>query len=158
MNGPQRTAPAPRPGSRFWPAFIVGLIADRYFASEKIIAVLGVVGGLVMLCMPQFKTFGAFYPMLILYCTLYAPTLALGNSVSMTHLADAKKDFPFVKIFSAVGWIAAEPLVPYPPGIPLLVPGERIDAERARWLEEQCLLWPGQITDTVSVVADNPRS
>lgn len=86
--------------------FIVGLIADRYFASEKIIAVLGVVGGLVMLCMPQFKTFGAFYPMLILYCTLYAPTLALGNSVSMTHLADTKKDFPFVKIFSAVGWIA----------------------------------------------------
>jgi len=86
--------------------FIVGLIADRYFASEKIIAVLGVVGGLVMLCMPQFKTFGAFYPMLILYCSLYAPTLALGNSVSMTHLADAKKDFPFVKIFSAVGWIA----------------------------------------------------
>ncbi len=86
--------------------FIVGLIADRYFASEKIIAVLGVVGGLVMLCLPQFKTFGAFYPMLILYCTLYAPTLALGNSVSMTHLADAKKDFPFVKIFSAVGWIA----------------------------------------------------
>jgi nucleoside transporter len=86
--------------------FIVGLIADRYFASEKIIAVLGVVGGLVMLCMPQFKTFGTVYPALILYCTLYAPTLALGNSVSMTHLADAKKDFPFVKIFSAVGWIA----------------------------------------------------
>ncbi|WP_395752861.1 MFS transporter [Prosthecobacter sp.] len=86
--------------------FIVGLIADRFFASEKIIAVLGVVGGLVMLGIPQLKTFGAVYPMLILYCTLYAPTLALGNSISMTHLADAKKDFPFVKIFSAVGWIA----------------------------------------------------
>ena len=86
--------------------FIVGLIADRYFASEKIIAALGVVGGLVMLCMPQFRTFSTVYPALILYCTLYAPTLALGNSVSMTHLADAKKDFPFVKIFSAVGWIA----------------------------------------------------
>ena len=63
-----------------------------------------------------------------------------------------------VPLAAAVGRIAAEPLVPYPPGIPLLVPGERIDAERARWLEEQCLLWPGQITDTVSVVADNPRS
>ncbi|MFN9546419.1 MAG: lysine decarboxylase [Cyanobacteriota bacterium] len=57
---------------------------------------------------------------------------------------------------AAVGRIAAEPLVPYPPGIPLLVPGERIDAERARWLEEQHLLWPGQITDTVRVVADTP--
>ncbi|HRH97973.1 MAG TPA: MFS transporter [Prosthecobacter sp.] len=86
--------------------FIVGLIADRFFASEKIIAVLGIAGGLVMLIIPQLKTFGSVYPTLILYCTLYAPTLALGNSVSMTHLADAKKDFPFVKIFSAVGWIA----------------------------------------------------
>lgn len=86
--------------------FIVGLIADRFFASEKIIAVLGIAGGLVMLCIPQLKTFGSVYPTLILYCTLYAPTLALGNSISMTHLADAKKDFPFVKIFSAVGWIA----------------------------------------------------
>lgn len=86
--------------------FIVGLIADRFFASEKIIAVLGIVGGLVMFYVPQLKTFGSVYPTLILYCTLYAPTLALGNSISMTHLADAKKDFPFVKIFSAVGWIA----------------------------------------------------
>jgi lysine decarboxylase len=58
---------------------------------------------------------------------------------------------------AAVGRIAAEALVPYPPGIPLLVPGERIDAERARWLEEQHLRWPGQITDTVRVVADTPR-
>jgi nucleoside transporter len=86
--------------------FIVGLIADRYFASEKIIALLGIAGGLVMLVIPRLHTFGTVYPALIIYCTLYAPTLALGNSVSMTHLADAKKDFPFVKIFSAVGWIA----------------------------------------------------
>jgi lysine decarboxylase len=57
---------------------------------------------------------------------------------------------------AAVGRIAAEPLVPYPPGIPLLVPGERIDAERARWLEEQHLLWAGQITDTVKVMAEAP--
>jgi lysine decarboxylase len=58
----------------------------------------------------------------------------------------------------AVGRIAAECLVPYPPGIPLLVPGERLDAPRARWLEEQRLLWPGQITDTVKVVADIQRA
>ena len=59
-----------------------------------------------------------------------------------------------VPLAAAAGRIAAEPLVPYPPGIPLLVPGERIDAARARWLEEQRRLWPGQITDTVKVVAD----
>jgi lysine decarboxylase len=54
----------------------------------------------------------------------------------------------------ASGRLAAEPLCPYPPGIPLLIPGERIDAERAAWLVQQQQLWPGQIADTVSVVAD----
>lgn len=64
----------------------------------------------------------------------------------------------WVPLREAVGRIAAEPLVPYPPGIPLLVPGERIDAERARWLEEQHHLWPGQITDTVKVMAEDSRA
>jgi lysine decarboxylase len=54
----------------------------------------------------------------------------------------------------ASGRLAAEPLCPYPPGIPLLIPGERIDADRAAWLVQQQRLWPGQIADTVSVVAD----
>jgi lysine decarboxylase len=53
----------------------------------------------------------------------------------------------------AAGQLAAEPLCPYPPGIPLLVPGERIDAARAAWLAGQARRWPGQIADTVKVVA-----
>ena len=53
----------------------------------------------------------------------------------------------------AAGAIAAEPLCPYPPGIPLLVPGERIDSARAAWLQRQSRLWPGQIADTVRVMA-----
>jgi lysine decarboxylase len=52
------------------------------------------------------------------------------------------------------GRLAAEPLCPYPPGIPLLIPGERIDGPRAEWLQQQQRLWPGQIADTVSVVAE----
>ncbi len=55
---------------------------------------------------------------------------------------------------AAVGHLAAEPLCPYPPGIPLLIPGERIDAARAAWLQRQQRLWPGQIADTVRVVAE----
>ena len=58
-----------------------------------------------------------------------------------------------VPLAVAAGRIAAEPLCPYPPGIPLLIPGERIDAGRAAWLLQQQRLWPGQIADTVSVVA-----
>lgn len=85
--------------------FFVGLIADRFFASEKLLAVLGIAGGVALWTLPQLGTFGSFYPMLILYCALYAPTLALGNSLALHHLQDAKTDFPRVKIFSAVGWI-----------------------------------------------------
>jgi lysine decarboxylase len=47
--------------------------------------------------------------------------------------------------------IAAEPVCPYPPGIPLLVPGERIDALRAEWLLEQRLLWSGGIPAQIRV-------
>jgi nucleoside transporter len=86
--------------------FLVGLIADRYFASEKLLAVLGILGGAVLYLLPRCTTFASFYPMLILYCALYVPTLALGNSLSLTHLANSKVDFPRVKMLSAVGWIA----------------------------------------------------
>src|SRR6266404_1854169 len=48
--------------------FFVGLIADRYFASEKMLAVLGILGGAVLCVLPHFKIFPTFYPMLILYC------------------------------------------------------------------------------------------
>ena len=85
--------------------FFIGLIADRYFASEKLLAFLSIAGGAIMFAMPQFTTFGAFYPMLIAYCACYVPTLALGNSLSLHHLADPKRDFPLVKTFAAIGWV-----------------------------------------------------
>src|ERR1043166_5441098 len=92
-------------GSIISPVF-VGLIADRYFASEKLLAFLGILGGALMFTLPKLTAFGAFYPVLIVYCAAYAPTLALGNSLSLHHLANPKRDFPLVKTLSAVGWIA----------------------------------------------------
>jgi nucleoside transporter len=86
--------------------FFVGLVADRYFASEKMLGVLGLAGAAVLFLLPHATAFGTFYPLLILYCATYAPTLALGNSLSLHHLANAKVDFPRVKVLSAVGWIA----------------------------------------------------
>jgi lysine decarboxylase len=59
-----------------------------------------------------------------------------------------------VPLAVVAGRIAAEPICPYPPGIPLLIPGERIDRLRAAWLVDQARRWPGQIADTVKVVAD----
>jgi nucleoside transporter len=86
--------------------FLVGLIADRYFASEKLLAVLGILGGAMLCVLPRLNDFASFYPALIFYCALYVPTLALGNSLSLHHLENPKTDFPRVKMLSAVGWIA----------------------------------------------------
>lgn len=86
--------------------FFVGLIADRYFASEKLLAFLGILGGALLFVLPKLTTFSVFYPMLILDRATYVPTLALGNSLSLHHLANPKRDFPLVKTLSAVGWIA----------------------------------------------------
>lgn len=87
--------------------FLVGLLADRYFSSEKLLAFLGITGGLMLFVLPMLTTFSSFYPMLILYCCTFVPTLALGNSLSLRHLENQKRDFPLVKVFSSVGWIAA---------------------------------------------------
>ena len=86
--------------------FFVGLVADRYFASEKILGVLGLLGGAILFLIPQADSFATFYPLLILYCATYVPTLAVGNSLALHHLSDAKRDFPRIKSLSAVGWIA----------------------------------------------------
>ncbi|MFZ9535826.1 MAG: lysine decarboxylase [Vulcanococcus sp.] len=70
-------------------------------------------------------------------------------------LAEAWRATPeVVPLAAAAGRLAAEPLCPYPPGIPLLIPGERIDSARAQWLQEQCQLWPDQIADTVKVAVE----
>jgi lysine decarboxylase len=58
-----------------------------------------------------------------------------------------------VGLEQSAGCIAAEALCPYPPGIPLLIPGERIDPARAAWLAVQQRRWPGQIADTVRILA-----
>jgi len=85
--------------------FFIGLIADRYFASEKLLATLSLLGGAALCVLPRLVEFKLFYPALIVYCALFAPTLNLGNSLSLHHLANAATDFPRVKIWSAVGWI-----------------------------------------------------
>jgi len=82
-----------------------------------------------------------------------APPLPLVASPAMPLGQAWRSPTTCVPLAEAVGRIAAEPLCPYPPGIPLLVPGERIDGDRAAWLASQQALWPGQIADTVKVVA-----
>jgi nucleoside transporter len=87
--------------------FFVGMVADRFFATEKILAVLHIVGGLLLLYVSTLTTFGAFYPVLLAYTLCYMPTLALSNSLSFHQMSNPGQQFPGVRVLGTIGWIVA---------------------------------------------------
>lgn len=87
--------------------FFVGMVADRFFATERILALLHVVGGVVLYYTSTLQTFGAVYAGLLAYALCYMPTLALTNSITFDHAGDPAKYFPRIRVLGTIGWIAA---------------------------------------------------
>lgn len=87
--------------------FIIGLIADRYFAAQKILGVLHLLGAGLMYYISTLDNFSAFYPALLVYMILYMPTLALVNAVSFKQMHSPEKQFSNVRVWGTIGWIVA---------------------------------------------------
>lgn len=73
--------------------FFVGLVADRFFASEKVLAVLHLVGAALLYFVTKATAFGPVYGLMFIYCLCYFPTIALTNSLTLQHLKDPGRDF-----------------------------------------------------------------
>jgi nucleoside transporter len=84
-----------------------GQVADRWLASEKVIALLQLGGGALLLAASRITDFDALAVLMLVYCLLYAPTLALTNSVAMINLSDSEKEFGAIRVWGTLGWIAA---------------------------------------------------
>lgn len=87
--------------------FILGQIADRYMATEKVLFLAHFVGGLLLIASAYATTFWPIFLLLFAYCNLYMPTMGLTNSITFRALGPEKqKDFPAIRLWGTIGWIA----------------------------------------------------
>jgi nucleoside transporter len=91
--------------------FFVGMIADRFFATQRILAALHLAGGGVLVLVSMADTYDKFFPLLLAFFLCYMPTLALTNSLSFSHMSDPERQFPGIRVLGTIGWIAAGQLI-----------------------------------------------
>src|SRR5918993_1555901 len=84
-----------------------GQLADRLLSTEKLLAVLHLVGGLAMFALAYQTTFWSFFFVMLVYQLAYMPTMSLTNAVVFHHVADPQRDFGKIRLWGTIGWIAA---------------------------------------------------
>jgi nucleoside transporter len=87
-----------------------GYIADRFLASERMMGVLHLVGAALLYWMAQIqdpKQFWTLFGVSLAYALVYNPTLALSNSIAFSHVPNATRDFPGIRVLGTLGWIVA---------------------------------------------------
>ncbi len=87
--------------------FIIGLIADRFFDAKIILGIIHLMGAGLLFMASQSTGFGEFYPYVLGYMLVYMPTLALVNAIAFNQMEDPSAQFPSIRVWGTVGWIAA---------------------------------------------------
>jgi nucleoside transporter len=93
--------------------FFVGLVADRYFATERVMAVMYLLSAVCLFLVTQVTTFPAVYALMLAHCLFYFPMLALTNSITMQQVSDVGRDFPPIRTMGTIGWIVINNIVGY---------------------------------------------
>jgi nucleoside transporter len=91
--------------------FFVGMLADRYFQAQKVLGVLNILGAAILYVLTTITNADTFYWVMLLYCLTFAPTIALTASISMRNMSNPEKEFPAIRVFGTIAWIAVVNLV-----------------------------------------------
>lgn len=87
--------------------FFIGMVADRFFAAQRIMAVLHIAGAVLLYFASQIEDNTGFYWIVLVYSLLYMPTIALSNNIAFQQMSDPGRMFPWIRVFGTVGWIVA---------------------------------------------------
>ncbi len=92
--------------------FFLGMIADRFFATEKVLGVLHLIGGAAIILAPMVAEGPSASPtwfilLLLIHMLSYMPTVGLTNTLAFANLNNQEKEFPLIRVFGTIGWIAA---------------------------------------------------
>lgn len=97
-------------GAMISPMFL-GLVADRYFATQVVIAVLHLIGAVLLFTMSKVRSPQLFFWTTLCYALAFSPTLSLVNAIVFAKCSDLKADpeqyFPLIRVFGTIGWILA---------------------------------------------------
>jgi nucleoside transporter len=84
----------------------VGYVADRLFATERVLCVLHLVGGVCLILAAMATSFWLLMTLLMINTLCFMPTLALANSLAFRNIDDPDK-FPRIALFGTIGWIVS---------------------------------------------------
>ena len=87
--------------------FFVGMVADRFFAAQRIMGILHILGGILLYLATRITDDTTFYWVIVFYSLVYMPTIALSNSIAFQQMTDSGKQFPWIRVFGTLGWIVA---------------------------------------------------
>ena len=87
--------------------FIAGMLADRFFAAQKVMAFMHIVGGAILLYASTITNSFTLFWVLLAYAICYNPTLGLVNAISFNKMENPEKQFPAIRVFGTAGWIVA---------------------------------------------------
>jgi nucleoside transporter len=91
--------------------FFVGMIADRFFSAQKVMAVLNLLGAGVLYLLIQNKNPDTFFWYILAYTLTFAPNLALSSSIAMNQMRDPGKEFPPIRVLGTIAWIVVTNII-----------------------------------------------
>ena len=91
--------------------FFVGLISDRFFAAQKVMGFLNILGGVILYFLSLERDPEAFFWYILAYTLCFAPNLALSNSIAMNQMSNPEKEFPSIRVTGTIAWIVVSNII-----------------------------------------------